>query len=170
MPKTILMIIAPQMFRDEEYKEPKSVFEHAGYKVVTASSQPGTAHGTKGMTAKVDLELKSVNTADYDAVVFAGGAGSRNYYNDKEALRIARESASKGKVTASICSAGGILAYAGVLKGKKATVFPAEIELINSQGAIYSAEGVVRDGKIITSDGPANAKAFGEKIIEALKA
>ena len=79
-----------------------------------------------------------------------------------------RGEAAGGKLVASICSAGGILANAGILKGRKATVFPAEIALIKSKGAVYTDTGVVVDGNLVTADGPEHAKIFGEAIVKAL--
>ncbi|HTY13172.1 MAG TPA: DJ-1/PfpI family protein [Candidatus Omnitrophota bacterium] len=162
-----LMIVAPEMFRDEEYAGPKAVLEAAGIATVTASSNAGTASGRFGLKAKIDLTLDKVKASDYDAAIFVGGPGSHDYFDDPEALRIAKEAAG-GKVIASICSAGGILANAGVLKGRKATVFPTEVPLIKSKGAIYTDTGVVTDGNLITADGPQNATKFGEAIVKAL--
>ena len=164
-----LMIIAQEMFRDEEYSIPKEILEKAGIKITTASNKTGIAKGKLGMTAKVDIEIKKAKAKDYDAVIFVGGPGCYGFYEDGDALKIAKEAQAENKVLASICSAGGILAHAGVLKGKKATVFPSEGELLKEKGAIYSAKGLEIDGKIITADGPKNAKIFGEAILSSLR-
>ena len=37
----VVMVIAPAVFRDEEYAEPKTVLESRGADVVTASTRPG---------------------------------------------------------------------------------------------------------------------------------
>ena len=92
----------------------------------------------------------------------------RNAFEDKEAHRIARETISKNKILASICSSVGILANAGVLKGKTVTSFSAETELIKSKGAIHTGKGLEQDGTLITADGPAHATAFGEAILRAI--
>jgi len=68
----------------------------------------------------------------------------------------------------AICIAPGILARAGILKDKKATVFPSEIETLKREGAHYSALPVVIDGKIVTADGPEAAEGFGKALVKTL--
>ena len=168
MSKKAVMIIAHAGFRDEEYAEPKAVLEKAGISVATASSKLGLAKGKLGMPANVDLSLDQVNVKDYAAVIFVGGLGCYDYFNNPTAHKIAQEAVEQNKILAAICSAGGILAHAGVLKGKKATVFPSEAELLKSKGAIYTGAAVEVDGNIITADGPQSAKKFGEAIVAKL--
>ncbi|MBU1026960.1 MAG: DJ-1/PfpI family protein [Candidatus Margulisbacteria bacterium] len=165
--KRILIVIAFQGFRDEEYAEPKQILEQAGFQVTTASSQSGTATGKLGMKTKVDITLDQVKVADYDAVIFIGGPGSYDYFNNAAALQIAKDSVKLGKVTAGICAAAAILAEAGVLKGKKAASFAGVANILKEKGANYSPSGYEVDGKIITADGPAHAKKFGQGIVEA---
>ena len=73
-----LMIIAQQVFRDEEYTEPKAILESSGVNVTTASRTAGTAEGKLGMVATVDVGLADVDPEEYDAVVFIGDAKLRN--------------------------------------------------------------------------------------------
>jgi protease I len=61
------------------------------------------------------------------------------------------------------------LANAGLLKGVKATCYPSQEANLKDKGAHFTGLAVERDGLIITADGPKAAKAFGEKIAEALK-
>jgi protease I len=171
--KKVLMVVAPQDFRDEEFFTPKKVFEAAGVKVTVASEGVSEARGVLGGTVRVDAELSSVSAKDFDAVVFIGGPGSEVYFDDEAALSLARESYSQGKVTAAICIAPTIFANAGVLEGRKATVWssPASREYVNALkdgGAKYTGESVVADGNIVTADGPASAQKFAEKVLEKL--
>ena len=169
MPKKAVMVIAPQLFRDEEYLEPKKVLADAGIDVKTASSKLCLASGKLGATAQVDQLIKDINVHDYDAVLFVGGPGSHDFFDYPDAHRIAREAAAEGKILGGICSAAGILAKAGVLKGKKSTIFPGEAELLKAEGGIYTGRGVESDGKIFTADGPKSAKAWGQAILKALE-
>ncbi len=169
MTKKAVMIIAFEGFRDEEYDVPKKILEKAGIAVTTASSKVGAARGKLGMSAKVDINLKSVNVPDYDAVIFVGGPGSYDYFDDPIAQGIAKDAVKEQKILAAICSASSILANAGLLKGVKATSFPGEADNLKNKGARYSPSGLEVDGRIITADGPPHAKQFGEAIIKALK-
>lgn len=174
MTKTILLIIAFQNYQDYEYAMTKQVLENAGIKVVTTSSQTGTASGSFGDSAQVDLDLKKVNTADYDAVIFIGGAGAVGYQTDQLAHQIAKQTVEQNKILGAICIAPTILANAGVLKNKKATVWTSEIEkspikILENGGAKYLNKNVVVDGKIITADGPPSAQNFGQRIVKMLE-
>jgi len=167
--KRAAMIIAKELFRDEEYFHPKELLEKAGIEVVTISTETGTATGKLGEKTKIDALIGDIKTEDFDAIIFVGGPGSYAYQKNEDALRIAREAVQKGKILGGICAASAILAYAGVLKGKRATSFKGVSDILLSHGAIYEGKGVEVDGKIITADGPDNAYNFGQKIIEGLK-
>lgn len=167
--KKILMIIASNNFRDEEYRYPRNIFEKESVEITVGSSSLNISNGSRGTEkVKPDILIKDAVASDYDAVIFIGGSGCREYFNNNAAHKIAKDTVSSGKIIASICSAGGILANAGVLKGKKATVFSTEIELIKNKSAIYTGNTVEQDGKIITANGPEAANEFGNKIAEAL--
>lgn len=169
MNKRILMVIAPEQFRDEEYAEPRGVFEKAGIAVTVASARLGKAVGKLGMEVSVDTLLKNAHATDYDAVVFVGGTGSRIYFDDPEAHRLVREADTSERIIGAICAAPGTLAKTGLLKGKRATSFSGESELLKQGGAIFTGKSIETDGRIITGDGPQSATAWGEKIVEMLK-
>lgn len=169
MTKSVVMIIAFEGFRDEEYLHPKAVLENAGIKVTTASTQLGTAKGKFGAPAKVDILIKDVNTNDYDAVLFIGGPGCFQFHDDPLAQQIAKDTVKADKILGGICAAVTTLARAGVLKGKTVTSYPGERENIIAEGARHTGKGVEIDGKILTADGPQSAKAWGEAIVKALR-
>jgi protease I len=168
MAKRAVMIIAFQGFRDEEYDIPKKVLEKSGISITTTSSQIGTATGKLEIKDKVYIKLQYFKISDYDAAVFVGGPGSYDYFDDPTAQGIAKEAVKENKILAAICAAPSILANAGLLKGKKVTCFPGEGPNLKSKGANFSGSGLEIDGKIITADGPAYAKQFGEAIVKAL--
>ena len=75
----------------------------------------------------------------------------------------------QNKIIAAICIAPVTLANAGILNGKKATVFPSGKNDLIRNGAKYTGDSVTVDGNIITANGPMAAEAFGKKIVEMLK-
>ena len=166
--KKVLMIIAPKNFRDEELLEPKEVLTLAGAVVEMASTSLDTAVGMLGMKVGVDLLVDSVKVADYDAVIFVGGVGASQYWDDPRAHSIAQEAYQRGKVLGAICIAPVTLANAGLLRERRATVWASEKEKIEAQGAKYTGSSVQVDGRIITADGPTSAREFGETILKAL--
>lgn len=165
----ILMIIAPEGFRDEELQVPKALFEAKGWEVDVASKTTCEARGMLGLKVKPDLSLEAVDLSRYSAVVFVGGVGAQLYFSDPQALHIAREAYKKGKILGAICLAPGILARAGVLRGKKATVWPSEAETLRKTGATYTGKAVEVDGSIVTARGPEAAREFAEAILEILE-
>jgi len=166
----VLMVIAPENFRDEELLHTKEELERAGVETTIASSKTGEAKGKLGARVNVALKLDQVKVNDYDAVVFVGGSGSAIYFNDRRALSIASEAFKKGKKACAICIASVILANAGVLKGKRATVWNGDyIEKIESKGATYTGKPVEVDGNVITANGPQAAREFGRTIARALR-
>ena len=165
----ILMVIAPEQFRDEEYTEPREVFEKAGIEVTVVSARLGKAVGKFGLEVQVDKLLKETHATDYDAIVFVGGTGSRIYFDDPEAHRLIREAETGERIIGAICAAPGTLAKTGLLKGKRATSYIEESEILKQGGALFTGKSVEVDGRVITGDGPKSATAWGEKIVEMLK-
>lgn len=166
--KRVVMIIAHQDFRDEELEEPTKLLEEQGAKVAVASSSMEQAQGMLGAQVLPDVLLENVKAADFDAVVFVGGKGASEYWNDAKAHQIAREASQNGKVLGAICLAPVTLANAGVLKGKKATVWESESSRLQKQGAHYTGAAVEVDGLIVTANGPEAAQEFGKALAAAL--
>jgi protease I len=167
--KKILMIIAPQNFRDEELFDTKAVLEKNGFAVTIASSKLGEARGMLGGKAKPEIFMRDVNVDEYQGVVFVGGMGSAVYFADQIAHKIAREASQKDKLVAAICIAPSILANAGLLKGKKVTCFSSETGNLRSKGAQFVGGSVQVDGKLVTAEGPTAAREFGEAIVKVLQ-
>lgn len=167
MAKKVLLVIAFHNFRDEEYLEPKKVLEEAGFLTVAAADQRGVASGKLGLKVPVNLILEELNPDDYAAVLFVGGPGAANYYDNPIAHRLARTALEAGKIVGAICGAPPILARAGILQGKKATMFTDNGEIAKG-GGTFTGNGVEIDGKIITATGPQTAKEWGEAVVKAL--
>jgi len=189
--KKIAIIVAFRDFRDEEYFVPKEILEGAGAEIKTASNKIGKAIGVEGGEVEINLLISEINMAEFDdlqrksshnsiqsissfdAVVFIGGPGCLENLDNENSYKVAKDTVSQGKVLASICISPVILAKAGVLEGKKATVWSSpmdrsSVRTLEENGAIYQDTPVVVDGKIITGSGPDAAEEFGKAIIEVL--
>ena len=165
--KRVVMIVAPKNFRDEELFIPRSFLEERGVEVQVASAVTSPITGMLGARVKPDMLLTQVRVSEYDAVIFVGGQGATFYFNDEDAQKIARQTLKEGKILAAICLAPNILANAGLLKGKKATCWNSA-NLIR-KGADYQSDPVVRDGSIITANGPRAAARFAETVFQAIQ-
>lgn len=173
MTHRVLMVIAPENFRDEELIEPREVFLNEGWSVDLVSTKKGSAIGMMGAVEPVTLTLTDINASSYAAVVIVGGMGSPEYlWNDIDLHKILNTVSARGQVVSAICLSGVVLANAGLLKGKKATVWPDDnaVRILKEGGAEYTETACVQDGNIITANGPEAATEFGNAVRDKVKA
>ena len=173
--KKVLMIIAHENFRDEEFVVSYKQFLGEGIDVTVASTEKGEAKGMFGATFDVRYSLDEVNEADFDGIVFVGGMGTPSVRASKRAVEIAKNSANH-KVLSAICWAPTILAKAGVVKGRKVTVWLGDdpeygmktSKVMENAGATFVNKEVVSDGNIVTGNGPNAAEKFADAVMEKL--
>jgi deglycase len=166
--KQVAMVIAPAVFRDEEYAEPKAVLESRGAAVITVSNRPGICIGKLGMEAVAEIDLAEALRREWDAVLFVGGGGSEIFFDDPAAHALAEKALEAGSVLGAICIAPSTLAHAGLLAGRRATAFPSQHNDLVACGATWTGDAVTVDGRVITANGPEAAAAFGEAVARAL--
>ena len=167
--KKILMVIAPGNFNDTELETPMQVLGDAGADISIASTTTDTITGMYGKEVKPDMKLEQVEVQSYDAVIFVGGTGAAVYFQDALAHSIATDAFEQGKKVCAICIAPVILANAGILYNRQATVYNGYyIEILVAGGAIYTGESITVDGNIITANGPQVAEEFAWRIAEEL--
>lgn len=134
---------------------------------MVGSREAEECHGKLRGTVQADIALRDIDVTQYDRIAFIGGPGAKAYDADLDALRIAREAFAAKKPLGAICIAPRILASAGVLEGKRATVWNLDGEqggFLEDHGAQYVLKSVVSDGMIVTADGPAVAEEFGKAL------
>jgi len=174
--KKIAMIISPKGYQDVEFGTPYRYFKDQGAQVDVYSTKKGTANGALGGTFNVEHTLSELNVSNYNAIVFVGGPGTPLLRNDSNSTKIAKDAVASGKILGAICWSPTILAKAGLLKGKNATVWygpDPELGMLTSeyleeQGAKYTGQDVTVDGNIITADGPTSAQKYAEAIWKKL--
>lgn len=174
--KKIAFIIAKQGFQDKEFLVPAEILKKDNHQVIVVSntSKGEKAIGIFGSEVVVDLELEKLNPQEFDLVVFVGGPKALENLDNEISYKIAQKTVELNKKLAAICIAPVILAKAGVLIGKKATVWSSDgygnpIKVLEENGAKYTGEDVVRDGNIITANGPKAAQEFGKELLDVLK-
>lgn len=169
--KKVLLIVAHIGFQSVEYGATKKALEDAGIQVTTGSNVPGLATSKTGEKIMTDVVLDEVKVREYDGIFFIGGPGALDNLNVEESYGIIHEAIALGKLWGAICIAPRILAEAGVLEGKKVTGWNGDSDLpriLEKAGAIYVADHVVVDDKLITADGPDAAEEFGKAILSKL--
>jgi len=167
----VVIVIAPERFRDEELETPRQVLVRAGHHVTVASTRPGEATGMLGTKVRVDVTLGQLRAADCDALAIVGGSGAPAHLWDAEGLiALVKAVHTAGRPIGAICLAPPVLARAGILHRRRATCYPAERALLELKrgGATPVEEPVVRDGTIVTANGPEAATAFGDALAQLL--
>lgn len=167
--KKVVMIVASSNFRDEELILPKNTLENAGFEVILASSSLSPAEGMLGTKIKPDILIQDVKIEDFEAVIFVGGAGAKEYWDNSTVHSIAIQAENANKIIGAICIAPVTLAKAGILEGRKATVWQGVAGELKSRGVNYTGNTVEIDKNIITADGPEAAEEFGEVIVSTLR-
>lgn len=169
--KNILMVIASNDFRDEEFKEPHSLFLTEGANVVIASTDTSEAKGMLGMKVKPDILIEEVKPLDFDAIVLVGGSGSTELWENEKLHEHLRNAYENKKVIGAICLSPVTLVKAGILKGKSVTCYetPEVVKIFKENDVGLTGKSVDVIEQIITANGPPAAKEYAEKIIEFLK-
>jgi protease I len=167
----VLIAIPPEKFRDEELLLPVKVFQEAGIKYDLASSLTGVVMGSLGNKAKVnrtfeDILLKGID--EYYALMIVGGQGTQiHLWNNVDLHELARIFKTKGKVIAAIDNAPVVIAKAGILRKKEATVVAGQTirEMMKDDAIIVNKPVFFRD-RILTANGFEVATEFAKLIVE----
>jgi protease I len=101
-----------------------------------------------------------------------GGSGSPDYlWGNRKLQSLVRSFFEHGKVVAAICLSPVVLARAGILAGRQATVYPSPdaIREMKKAGANLVSVPVVADRQIVTGNGPEAAAQFADAVISKLE-
>jgi protease I len=168
----ILIVVAPEKFRDEELTVPVAAFRKAGIASDIASTRRGPCTGVLGAKTTATLAFGEVDPTLYGCLVIIGGGGSQvHLWNDNLLRQLVNSFHESRKIVAAICLSPVVLARAGILAGIKATCFetPVTFQEMKAGGAVLVNKPVVVDGQIITANGPAAAQEFADAILRAIR-
>ena len=143
MAKKVLML-AGDFTEDYETMVPFQAMEMLGYQVdvVCPDKKAGdiirtaihdfegeqTYSEKRGHNFALTADFDAVNTADYAGLFITGGRSPEYLRLTPRVIEIVQEFFAANKPVAAICHGPQILTAANVLKGKKATAYPAESE------------------------------------------
>ena len=171
MEKRVLVILADG-FEEVEALAPIDVLRRSGASVTVAALQykSGTScvRGAHDVLVGCDALLADVCTDCFDAIVLPGGMpGAKNLHESQTVTKVILDTFKRGDLVCAICASPAfVLAPTGVLEGKRATCYPG-CEAV-APNAVFGKERTVRDGNVITGEGPGTALEFGLLISEAL--
>jgi len=171
--KRVLLIVAYEGYQPIEYSEPKRILHDAGFEIVTASNNIGTATADDGSKTPVDVAINRIIPIEYGGIFFIGGPGAMEHLDNEVSYAVAQDANRQNLPLGAICVSPRILAKAGVLKGRRATGWDGDGKL----GKVYEQHQVIRidkpvvvDGNIITAMEPESATEFAQAIQEMLSA
>jgi len=163
-----VFVIAAEGFGYRELAGPSELLRERGCAVTIACSTLDPARSTDGTYVRPDVLLKNVKADAFDAIVFVGGVGAKEYFEDETAFALARDAESRQKILAAIGIAPAILARAGVLVGKHASSWRSQRLTMIHRGARWLDAPLFQDGNILTANRPGVAERFGEALARAL--
>ena len=173
--KRVLMVVAPEGYKEDELSVPSGIFKELGAEVVVASTRTctGIARGMSGGEVAVNLSIGDVNLSEleseYDAIVIVGGVGSMRYlWDDSDLRNMVRVAYDSHKTVAAICLSPVVLARAGILQDKECTAFITAKEELIKNGGKYLDKGVVVSGNIVTAKGPEYATEFAIAVADVM--
>ena len=122
--KKIAIILADGV-EETEFIAVGDVLRRLGMEVTVAGLHRLEVKGAHDFGLKADRLLAECSPAGFDAVFLPGGmGGALAMYNSGAVVEFVREMERSGKIVSAICAAPIVLAKAGVLEGKKFTMYP----------------------------------------------
>lgn len=163
-------LLVEDIYNEFEVWIPYYRLKEEGVEVTVVGS--GTApvyHGKYGIPIHADKKASEVQADQFDAVIIPGGYAPDKMRIHPKMVQLVRDAFLKGKVVASICHGGWMLASADILKGKRVTSYVAIKDDLIHAGAQWEDAELVRDGNLITSRKPEDLPAFCRTLVQALE-
>jgi len=170
-----VIVVPSQYFNDKEFFGAQEALQIAGIQIDIASSIKGDIKDIDRNVIKATMLVGDIKIDDYDAFIFVGGQGAKEYFANNYILRLVRTANGNKKILAAIGVAPGIFARADIVRGKNVASFPSQrLNLVNA-GAKWQRNGLQIDGNLITADSPDTSnvqnesRRFGAAIVQMLR-
>jgi 4-methyl-5(b-hydroxyethyl)-thiazole monophosphate biosynthesis len=141
------------------------ILRRAGVDVTTVSlGADRRLTGRSRITVETDAMFDDVKDSVFDMLVIPGGTLA--YTEHEGLLEMVRRQNEAGRKLAAICAAPAVFGKLGLLKGRRALIYPGMEEWL--KGATPARDIVVTDGNITTSKGPGTTVYFALRLAEIL--
>ena len=149
--KKAIIVVGPAV-EDTEFAYPYYRLQEDGFSVDVASNGAIPIIAKHGLPISCNMDIKNIQSSNYDLLIIPGGLESPDRLRQiPELLNFINEFNEQGKVIGSVCHGPWVLISAGIVKGKKMTIYKGcKDDLINA-GANYIEASVVIDKNIITA-------------------
>ncbi len=169
MTSTVAILVGPD-YEDLEVWYPKLRLEAAGFPAPLVGPRGATFRGKHGYPASVEIGLDDLNHATLAGLLAPGGWAPDKLRRDPQVLELVRRVDAAGGLVATICHGPWILISAGIVRGRRMTSTVGIRDDVQNAGATWVDEPVVVDGNLISSRVPKDLPAFGEALLDWLRA
>jgi len=161
-------LFVEKFYDEREFWYPYYRMQEEGAEVTVIGPDKAEFNSKCGMPAQADVSIGSVSADEFDALIIPGGYAPDHMRRTPAMVEFVKAMHAQGKVIATICHGGWMLASADILRGKHVTSFFAIRDDIVNAGAEWTDDEAVVDGNIITSRTPADLPVFCRAVIKAL--
>ncbi len=162
-------VFVEEGFEDLEFWVPVMRLREEGAQVtVIGTGRQETFRGKHCLEARPDVTAGQIKADDLDGLVVPGGWGPDKLRRSEAVLALVREVNAQGKIIASICHGGWVLASAGIVKGRKATGSRGIRDDMVNAGAEWVDAPAFRDGNLVWGRVVADIPAFCRELVTAL--
>jgi 4-methyl-5(b-hydroxyethyl)-thiazole monophosphate biosynthesis len=120
--------------------------------------------GRSRITVEADVMFGDIENMTFDMLIIPGGTLA--YTSHEGLLNFVEKHHGKGMKLAAICAAPAVFGKLGILRGKRAHIYPGMEDNI---GGSLPGRGIVEtDGNITTSKGPGTTVYFALRLVEEL--
>ncbi|MFN8576190.1 MAG: DJ-1/PfpI family protein [Candidatus Sericytochromatia bacterium] len=162
------MVLASHDFRDEEYSITERVLTQKDIMVLTSSTTIDNIKGMLGTVIKPDIHLDSIQEFSFDGIVIIGGNGAKELWDNKKLISLVKEFNNNKKPIGAICLAPMVLANAGILRNKRATIHESAVREFKTKKLLYSNNNIEISDNIITANSPSASTIFAQTFVNAL--
>jgi len=158
------LVILADGFEDIEAFAVIDVLRRAGIDVVTCGLMTTSVESMSRARVTADKKLSEIAEKDFDALILPGGPGHRHLLNSNAIIKMIKEFDENKKLIAAICASPAVLAKAGILDDKIATIYPG---MENQLPKPRDAKVIVAEN-VVTSRSPGTAIEFALKLAEIM--
>jgi deglycase len=156
-------------FEDLEFWVPLMRLREEGAQVTVVGGDSANQYtGKHCLKAKADTSADQVTRDDFDAIVVPGGWAPDKLRRYPAVLDLVRGIHQQGKIVASICHAGWVLASAGIVQGRRATGSSGIKDDMINAGATWVDLPALRDGNLVWGRVVEDIPDFCRELVQAL--
>jgi protease I len=160
-----IVLLIENMFNEFEVIYPYYRLLEAGVNTIIAGPKAGEYHSKSGVGMTAHKGVSQLRASGLHGVIIPGGFAPDYMRVNQAMLSLVRQINRQGKLVASICHGGWMLASAGIISGRPMTSVPNIKDDMIHAGGLWQDREVVVDGNLITSRRPSDLPAFMREVI-----